>query len=105
MAAKETSTSNNQLGTRISVVEYKVDELKKGQDRIENKLDLINYVPLTTYHSDQQEAERVYATKQDIEPFIDLLKNGKKVMWAVITVFAIAIATYAFTGGFKEIFR
>lgn len=104
MAAAKSSPSatTTQVASDMGIIKYQVGELQKGQERMEQKLDLINYVPTTIYDAHREADAKIYATKKDIEPLTELIKSGRRVIWAIITVFAIAVATFAINGGFTK---
>ena len=104
MAASK-NISNTKLASELELVKYKVDELKKGQDKISSQLEMIKYVPIANYDNDRKEAEKTFATKEELKSVIETLKPFKTVFWGfigtVITVITTAFLYFVVEGGLR----
>ena len=76
----------NDVGTRLSIVEYKVDELKTGQDKLIDLVAKISYVHISDFDKYKEYVDKVFVKKEQINPWLTFFK-------AVVTAAAIALAT------------
>lgn len=89
--------SGDSTNTRLGVLEYKVDELKSGQDTLLELVGKISYVHIADYTEDKKDIDKqILALRNDLQKnYItkDSQKNKDKIIMAVVIAICVAIAT------------
>jgi hypothetical protein len=84
-AAKQTTSANVvDLQVAVGVLQSQVLEVKRGQDRIENKIDSMSNVTRTEFEKFQDSVSATYVTKEDIKPIKNIVYG---VIGAMLTAF------------------
>lgn len=93
MVARQQNTDST--NTRLGVLEYKVDELKTGQDQLIELVGKISYVHVAEYTEDKKELQRQIAEIKEKYITKESQKNKDKIVMAVIIAVCVALATTA----------